>query len=113
MMKIAIPCANGALCMHFGHCQEFAIVSVEETNKKIEKCETMTPPAHEPGLLPKWLAEQNATHVIAGGMGMRAQQLFTQNGIEVVTGAPALPPEEIVSAYMNGTLEQGQNACDH
>jgi predicted Fe-Mo cluster-binding NifX family protein len=34
---IAIPLENGVLCAHFGHCQTFAIVNVENgTIKEIK-----------------------------------------------------------------------------
>jgi len=32
MKKIAIPLENGRLCSHFGHCQQFAIVDVENNS---------------------------------------------------------------------------------
>lgn len=112
-MKVAIPLAEGKLCMHFGHCEEFALVEVDESTKAIKGVEKLTPPPHEPGLLPKWLGEQGATHVIAGGMGMRAQNIFTENNIEVVVGAPAGDPEELVKSLLDGTLVSGENACDH
>ena len=35
------------------------------------------------------LGERGANVIIAGGMGSRAQGLFNENGIKVVTGAPA------------------------
>jgi predicted Fe-Mo cluster-binding NifX family protein len=73
----------------------------------------LNPPPHEPGVLPQWLAEQKANLIIAGGMGSRAQSLFTQNGIQVLTGAPAGTPEELVQAYLNGSLAPGDNVCDH
>ncbi len=75
--------------------------------------ELVTPPPHEPGLLPKWLSEMNVNMVIAGGMGQRAQQLFADNGIEVLCGAPTAMPEELVMQYLEGRLELGRNACDH
>jgi len=46
-------------------------------------------------------------------MGSRAQQLFAHHGIEVVVGCPPNTPEELVTAYLAGTLETGDNACDH
>lgn len=110
-MKIAIPTANGLLCAHFGHCEQFALVDVEDG--KIAKTTMVTPPPHEPGLLPRWLSEQGASVIIAGGMGMRAQDFFTQYGIEVVIGAATLPPEEIVTSYLSGALKTGANLCDH
>ncbi len=111
-MKIAIPTANGELCMHFGHCEQFAIVEVDD-NKALSGTSYLTPPPHEPGVLPRWLREQGANVIIAGGMGQRAQMLFSQNGIDVVVGAPCDTPEDIAAAYLAGTLEAGTNACDH
>ena len=112
-MKIAIPMADGKLCMHFGHCQQFALVEVDDGTKAITGTSYLTPPPHEPGVLPRWLHEQGANVIIAGGMGQRAQDLFSQNGIKVVVGASAGKPEDVVSAYLSGTLEVGQNVCDH
>jgi len=99
--------------MHFGHCQQFAIVEADEDAKTLARTEYLTPPPHEPGVLPKWLAEQGASVIIASGMGMRAQQLFAQSGIDVLVGAPAGDPEELATAYLAGKLESGQNICDH
>lgn len=112
-MKIAIPMADGRLCMHFGHCQQFALVEVDEATRQATQTAFVTPPPHEPGVLPRWLHEQGVNLVIAGGMGGRALQLFAQNGIEVVVGAPVETPENLVAAYLSGTLASGTNACDH
>lgn len=110
-MRIAIPTLDGELCMHFGHCQQFTLIDVEDG--EIKNVEAETPPAHAPGVLPAWLHEQGANVIIASGMGMRAQNLFKQNDIEVVVGAPILSPEEIAKQFINGTLEAGDNVCDH
>ena len=111
-MKIAIPLADGRLSMHFGHCEQFALVETDEQNNIVNTA-LLSPPGHEPGVLPAWLHEQGANVIIAGGMGMRAQQLFAQNDIRVVVGAPGEEPEQLVSAYLSGTLETGDNICDH
>jgi len=109
-MKFAIPLAEGKLTTHFGHCQQFAILDVE--NEEIIKQDFLTPPRHEPGVLPKWLSELGTNVVIAGGMGQRAISLFNQAGINVVTGAPTAVPEELVKSYLDDTLEATENACD-
>ncbi len=111
-MKIAIPLVGGRVSMHFGHCEQFALVEADEQNNIIGKTMLDSPP-HEPGVLPAWLNEQGAEVIIAGGMGNRAQQLFTQSGITVVVGAPTGEAEDVVSAYLGGTLEAGDNICDH
>lgn len=112
-MVIAIPLVNGTLSLHFGHCDQFALVEVDESGRKILGRTDIKAPPHEPGLLPAFLAERGATMIIAGGMGQRAQGLFTQHGIRVLVGAPSQTPEELVNDYLAGVLEQGQNICDH
>lgn len=111
VMKIAIPVAEGRLTAHFGHAAEFAIVHVE--NQEIKNKELLTPPPHEPGVLPRWLHEQGVGVIIAGGMGQRALALFGENGIKVIPGAPSLTPEELVHQYLGNTLVTGDNVCDH
>jgi Mrp family chromosome partitioning ATPase/predicted Fe-Mo cluster-binding NifX family protein len=112
-MKIAIPLAEGKLSMHFGHCERFALVDVDPVEKKILKREDIAAPPHEPGLLPKWLADRGANLIIAGGMGQRAQALFAEQGIQVVVGAPSDTPERLVGDYLAGSLQSGENVCDH
>ncbi len=112
-MKIAVPVAGGKLCMHFGHCEVFAFVEVDLDAKTIVNTEMLTPPPHEPGVLPPWVASQGATQVLAGGMGGRAIQLFEQAGVKVTTGAPAGDPEQIVLDFLAGSLTTGENVCNH
>lgn len=112
-MKIAIPLADGKLSAHFGHCERFALIEVDPAEKKVLKREDLEAPPHEPGLLPKWLAERGANLIIAGGMGQRAQALFCEHGIEVIIGAPAETPENLANSYLAGTLQSGENVCDH
>lgn len=112
-MKIAIPVAEGRLCMHFGHCEEFALLEINESEKKVLGLEMVKAPPHEPGLLPGWLADRGATVIIAGGMGARAQGLFAEKNIKVVVGAPAGSPEDVAKAFLDGTLVTGANVCDH
>ena len=101
-MRIAIPICEGVLSMHFGHCERFALVDIDPETKTIAGTTSVEPPPHEPGLLPGWLAERGVDLVIAGGMGVRAQQLFAQAGVNVITGAPAAQPESIVHGLPGG-----------
>jgi len=112
-MKIAIPLAAGRLSLHFGHCDQFAIIDVDPESNEILGREDLASPPHEPGLLPRWLSEKGASMIIAGGMGVRAQQLFAQNGVQVVIGAPADTPENLVQQMLSGELQGGPNPCDH
>ncbi len=109
--KVAVPLANGVLCNHFGHCEKFAIMHVLEG--QIRAMEMHVPPPHEPGVLPRWLGNLGVNLIIAGGMGQRAVGLFTEQGIDVITGAPNLEPEALIQQYLAGRLMTGPNICDH
>jgi predicted Fe-Mo cluster-binding NifX family protein len=112
-MKIAIPLANGRLSLHFGHCESFCLIDVDPATKEMTGRRDVLAPPHQPGLLPRWLAEQGSDLIIAGGMGQRAQGLFQENGIEVVVGAPPREPQALVNEYLSGSLKTGGNICDH
>ena len=111
-MIIAMPIVQNQLCMHFGHCEVFAFFEVDKNEKRIIKKTTLAPPPHEPGILPPWIKRQGADVVITGGMGARAQGLFQEVGIKVITGACG-DPEQVVLDYLNNSLQTGANACDH
>lgn len=112
-MKIAIPLTNGKCSTHFGHCEQFALIDVDEKARKVTKHRILTPPAHEPGVLPRWLHHEGANIIIAGGMGQRAQSLFVENGIKVVVGATEEDAGKLAMQYLDGTLTTGDNVCDH
>ncbi len=111
--RIAIPVSAGRLSAHFGHCECFALMDVDRESAQVVGRTDVPAPPHEPGLLPPWLAERGALMVVCGGMGQRAQTLFEQQGIQVVVGAPAETPEHVVQALLAGSLQLGENYCDH
>jgi len=112
-MKYAVPVSGGGVSPHFGHCEQFALIDVDEERKVIVKKELVPSPGHEPGLLPKWLAEEGVSVIIAGGMGSRAQNLFQQNRIKVIINVLENDPEKAVRNYLAGKLAVGDDVCDH
>lgn len=110
-IKIAIPTLNGELTAHFGHCEKFAVVHVED--HKIINEEWLTPPIHQPGVYPRFLADQGVKVIIAGGMGQQAQNLFAQNNIDVYMGVQNGSPKQLVENYLGNQLKTGENLCDH
>jgi len=107
----AVPTESGKLCAHFGHCEKFAVVKTEDG--KVLGTEFITPPVHQPGVYPKFLAQQGVSVIISGGMGQRAQDLFAQNNIEVCVGVDAAEPAQLVEKYLSDQLQTGTNLCDH
>jgi len=115
--KIALACEdnqglNGQISQHFGRCPNYLIVDVEGT--EIKKTDIISNPYfdnHVPGMVPKFISEQGVNIMIAGGMGPRAIDMFSNFGIEVVTGAIG-NAGNVLQAYLKGEIS-GVEPCKH
>ena len=107
----AIPTSGGRACAHFGHCEGFTLL--EEEDGAITATRFVTPPAHQPGSYPRFLAELGVDVVLAGGMGGRAQELLRANGIQLHLGIAEEDPAGLVLGYLQDRLQVGDNPCTH
>ena len=105
-MKVAIAKEGDMVSEHFGHCTEYAVFVIEKS--KITSREILESPGHEPGKLPPFLASHKVTHVLAGGMGPRAVDLFCTNNIEVFLGVRG-KIETVIKDFMAGKIAQGES----
>lgn len=111
-LKIAVPVnERGKLDSHFGHSRYFAIH--ETDNQQILSGEIVEPPPHEPGIIPKWLAQKEVTCVLAGGMGNRAQKIFESCNIQVHIGAPSMHATDLIQGFLENTVQFSRNHCNH
>ncbi len=111
IMKFAVPTNEGKLCMHFGHCEAFALIDTDSQGKVVNEA-YVTPPPHEPALYPMACTAGCQLHH-SRRHGERAQQLFAEQGVKVVTGAQEGEPRAAVENFLKGTLVTGANTCDH
>lgn len=109
-MKIAIATEGSAVSAHFGRCQAYTLLDIEEG--KVVTRETIANPGHQPGFLPKYLAGMGVNCIIAGGMGPRAQGLFAAQNIEYIIGVQG-PVDEVIEKYLRQELEAGEDQCSH
>ncbi|MFA7426293.1 MAG: NifB/NifX family molybdenum-iron cluster-binding protein, partial [Desulfosarcinaceae bacterium] len=109
---VAIPSSNpggleATVGAHFGHCDLYTLVAVEEGQVKDIKVIPNMP--HQQGgcMAPvQYLADQGAKALIAGGMGLRPLMGFQQVGIDVYYGGNARSVGEAVDAFVAGRLPQ-------
>ena len=111
MRKIAIPVNGDILHAHFGGAGAFKIYIVEDN--KVVEIQMATPPAHEPGVIPKWVAEIGVTDIILGGIGQRAVTIFEHFNINVVKGAAEESADLIIEKYLSGSLLASGENCNH
>jgi predicted Fe-Mo cluster-binding NifX family protein len=109
-MKVATAINGNIISQHFGHCESFKIYEVEEN--KIVNENVVANPGHRPGFLPVFLRDNGVNVIIAGGMGVAAQRIFEENGIEVIVGADG-DTDEAVKRYLSNELKSTGSFCDH
>ncbi len=111
VIRIAMPTTEGVTVdEHFGHCKTFAIYDMDGTTVVDQK--SIVPPAHAPGVLPKFLGEQDVDVIITGGMGQMAIRLFKEQDIDVILGASG-NIEDTLKEYVGGDLVSKGTPCDH
>ena len=103
--KIAIPCVGQAslqarVSSHFGQCDSYAIVTVEEG--EIKGVEQIFNGGHSDCASPvRALAEKEVSVMLVEGMGMRPYLVFKELGIEVRSGIKGTV-SEAVESYLKG-----------
>ncbi|WP_425446930.1 NifB/NifX family molybdenum-iron cluster-binding protein [Dethiothermospora halolimnae] len=108
-MKIALAKEGQLVSQHFGHCEGFEVINIEDND--IKGREFIPNPGHRPGFLPKFLSEKGIDTIISGGMGQMAQALFEENNIEVITGASGNIDDNI-NKFINNKLESTDEVCN-
>jgi len=98
---------ESVLSYHFGHCPYYVIVDVE--GSKVNNVQSIPNPLaneHNPGDLPAFMKEQGINIIITGGMGPKAQQYFTDFGIEPVTGVYGRV-KDVLEEYLHSKVSYG------
>ena len=108
--RVAIATDGNGVSSHFGHCEKYSVYHIR--NKEILHQEIILNPGHEPGKLPRLLASCGVTHVLAGGMGMKAVQLFEDQGIHVITGISG-PVDMVIVDFIGNRIVPGESTCHH
>jgi predicted Fe-Mo cluster-binding NifX family protein len=109
-MIVAIATEGNMVAQHFGRCPEYTLF--EMIDDKVSSEKVIPNPGHEPGFLPGYLASLGVSCIIAGGMGPRAQSLFTAENIQTCIGISG-PVRDVIEDYRTGNLQHGESSCDH
>lgn len=111
MFKIALPSRDGIVDEHFGHCEYFTLLTVDEGRRVVEE-ERLTPPPGcgcKSNIIPV-LVEKGVRVLLGGNMGEGAVMKLRQNGIDVVRGASG-PVAEAAAKWLAGELADKQELC--
>ncbi len=108
--RIAVPSLapgglEGERAGHFGHCDVFTIIDVEDS--KITAVSTLANGTHVQGgcMVPvNLLAQHKVSALVVGGIGMRPLMGFKQVGIEVYHDAERIKIRPVVEDLIAGRL---------
>ncbi len=100
-MKIAIGLNNNQVSMHFGSCNDFRIINVEDG--KVISTEDIHDEVSTHHDRPQFLKNLGVEVLILGGIGKGAYNRLVPLGIEVLNGS-GLTIDEALDQYLNKTL---------
>ena len=107
---LAIATDHNQVAQHFGRCQGYTLV--RHNRQTVTAKEFISNPGHEPGFLPRFLAEKGIHCIVAGGMGPRAQRLFDEHSIDYIIGVSG-SVDEAANSFLKGELSEGESSCQH
>ena len=113
MKKIALPTRGGQIDDHFGHCEFYTILTVNDENQIINT-ETIPSPKGcgcKSNIASKF-EEDGVTVMLAGNMGPGALQKLSDHGIQVIRGCHGAVMD-IAAAYLAGQLQDSGIGCQH
>lgn len=110
-MKIALPSNGNMVDGHFGHCEYFTVITVDD-QKKIVNQEIVEPPAGCgcKSSIVGALANMGVKVMLAGNMGAGAVNVLNSHGIEVVRGCSG-NVRNVVEDWLRGSLNDSGSTC--
>jgi len=111
-MKIALPTKeDGTIDSHFGHCQFYTICTIDDKRQPLsyERMDSPVGCGCKSDIAPK-LHDMGVEVMLAGNMGDGAVNVLSHSQIKVVRGCSG-KVEDVVKAYLNGTLSDSGIAC--
>jgi len=112
-MRIALPARDGHIDDHFGHCDYFCVVTIEDGRVVAEQ--RVDPPAGCgcKSNIVTILAEMGVTVMLAGNMGQGAVNILGSHGIRVYRGCSG-ELTGTVERWLAGTVvDSGQHCAEH
>lgn len=110
-MKIAIPTRGNIVDGHFGHCESYTIITIDN-DKKIEKTEILPSPegCGCKSNIASVLKDLGVTVMLAGNMGNGALNVLHNQGIEVSRGCQG-DVQLVAQAYLDGKIGDSGISC--
>lgn len=110
-MIIAIPTKNGQVDNHFGHCEFYTLITIDENKQVVDRKRLDAPSGCgcKSGVAVT-LKEMGVKMMLAGNMGDGALNVLGKNGIDVIRGCSG-DIDALLLDYLAGKLADSGVAC--
>jgi predicted Fe-Mo cluster-binding NifX family protein len=111
-MKIALPTRQNQIDSHFGHCEYFTVLTVDDISKEIISQDTVKSPegCGCKSDIASVLSGMGVTVMLAGDMGEGAVHVLNSSGIQVLRGCSGNIIDVAVK-WLCGVLEDSGESC--
>jgi predicted Fe-Mo cluster-binding NifX family protein len=112
-MKIALPTRDGRIDDHFGHCESYTIVEIDDNNNIISK--TSMPSPEGCGCksnIANQFETDGITLLIGGNMGQGALNKLNQHGVKVIRGCKG-NVDDVLADFLEGKITDSGITCSH
>ena len=110
-MKIAIPTRDNRVDDHFGHCEKYTLISIDD-KQKIESMETLDSPqgCGCKSNIAAILQQKGVDTMLAGNMGQGALNVLTHHGIQVYRGCSG-DVQQVAESFLKGAIKDSGQGC--
>lgn len=112
-MKIALPTRNGQIDSHFGHCESYTVLTVNDSKEIVDQ--EIVPSPQGCGCksnIASVLQAKGVTQMLAGNMGDGALNVLQRHQINVVRGCSG-NVVDVATAWLEGKAIDSGVACQH
>lgn len=113
MRKIVMPTRDGRIDDHFGHCEYYTIMTVDDSNKVVSREEMASPQGCGcKSNVASIFQEKGIELMLAGNMGMGALNKLNAHGVRVIRGCSG-DIMTVLNDYLEGKLQDSGESCHH
>lgn len=113
MKLIALPTQNDQIDDHFGHCEYYTVVTIDDENAVVKKDRLESPKqcGCKSDIAFK-MQEMGITLMLAGNMGMGAYNKLNEHGINVIRGCKG-DIDDVIADYLANRISDSMEVCSH
>ncbi len=102
MTRVAIPITNNKLSNRFVDCTHYEVFGIE--NKNVVDQYKLTQKFNNIDDICNWVKNESITDIIVHYIDKQYVNLFSGRKVNLYVGIDILNPNDLIAAYMNGTL---------